>query len=333
MDRYKELCQGDGSRTVHVYRNEREEERKQKENEEEVHEKKILERNREEFLRQCTEYAAAQAARSASGNEVEASLLASCSLPPAAPPFWYDGILEQARRGQLREFLLHEARINVPYIRAVVALKRLNSQATVLFEKLRVLMHNGTSFPQDDEYQARPTNSVENAEKKIKNPKRNTAGKRGKQQQQQQQANDTQGEDSYHGVQEEVRRIPLQCERLKLSVQAGWFLPTTSGGVSERPSGSNMVANRAFSNIAEALLLTLPPTVPRVHLGVEHELEKHLWEDHRALCDDSAEVQQLLSDVRVVYTQNVILRRFAGRCGTLEASLKKLVTEATAMDT
>lgn len=309
----------------------------------ELHERNLLVWNREEFLRRCAESTALsllsesqqqeraiQAACKAPGNELEASLLASCPPPPPAPPFWYDGLLEQARRTRLREFLLRETRVNVPYLRAVVAFQRLDSQATLLFDKLRALTHDGTNSGPEERQANCCTEVVKTREKTDVGRKRRTFGKHNKQQQQ--QATEAVGEDSYQGVQEEVARVPLQCERLKLSVQAGWFLPTCSGGVGGKPTGGAAVANRAFSNFSEALLLTLPSTAPRLHLGVEHELEKHLWEDHQALSDDNAEVLQMISDVRVLYTQNVILRRFAGRCGTLEASLKKLVADAAAME-
>ncbi|RNF25680.1 uncharacterized protein Tco025E_02084 [Trypanosoma conorhini] len=311
--------------------------------EEAAEEASMLARHRAEVMQRCVESSTAysaspapsrrpisQAACKGNGGKADVSLFPSSFPPPPASPFWYDGLLEQSRRRRLREFLTHEATMNVPYFRAVMAEQRVSSQAAVLFDKLRVLTNGTAAAVQQDEEVCRAKGGRSLGRRSASDRPRGLAKGR-KAQQQHQSALDAMGEDSYQGVQEEVSRIPLQCERLRLCVQAGWFLPPPVVGPNNKPTGGgSTVANRALSNFAEALLLSLPPTVPRLHLGVELELEKHLWEDHRALCDDSAEVQQLLCEARVLYTQNVILRRFAGKCGVLEASLKKLASEAAA---
>ncbi|ORC86289.1 uncharacterized protein TM35_000291710 [Trypanosoma theileri] len=266
--------------------------------------------------------------------DADASMLISRPPLPSASPFWYDTILEQVRREQLHEYLISEAKMNVPYFNAVVALRRVDKQATLLLDKLKALTHDGrTSQGEVD-----PSQAGDMEGKKVMQGKRRIGVKNRKQQ----NTADAMAEVSYQAVKDEVQCIPFHCERLKLSVQAGWFLPPPVGSTNGKKSSgsggggansnSSAIVNRALSNFSEALLLTLPPSVPRLHLGVEHELEKHLWEDHRALSDDNAEVQQLLSEARVLYTQNVILRRFAGRCGVLEASLKKLASEAAAVE-
>ncbi|KEG09132.1 hypothetical protein DQ04_05751010 [Trypanosoma grayi] len=314
--------------------------------EEEAREADMLARYRADVLQRCVETGVPLSGPH--GNLVERKVgakdfasLASCSPPPAASPFWYDGLLEQARRKQLHEGLAHESKVNVPYFKALMALQRVDSQATVLFSKLRALTHGPMASGQHNEEdvgvgngKVREGTTVEAAAGSTNDAiaRKATGGRKRKQQQQQQQSADPTGEDSYQAVQEEVAYIPLQCERLKLCVQAGLFLPPPVAGVNSKPNGNGTFANRALGNTAEALLLTLPSSVPRLHLGVEHELEKHLWEDHRALCDDSAEVQQLLGEARALYTQNVILRRFAGRCGALEGALKKLASDAAAME-
>ncbi|ESL09425.1 hypothetical protein TRSC58_02852 [Trypanosoma rangeli SC58] len=327
--RYQELCESNGTESAPQ--------------EAETGETRMLARHRAEVLQQCMESFAAssalppasqqrlsQAACKRNGDGADVSLLPLPSPPPPASPFWYDGPLEQLRRGRLREFLKHEATMNVPYFRAVMAEQRVSSQATVLFDKLRVLTNEAATDVQQDK-QICPADVGKLVGRRAARGGRHGMGKARNQPQQQQSALDGMGEDSYQGVQLEVSRVPLQCERLRLCVQAGWFLPPPDVGVSGKPTGGGgTVANRALSNFGEALLLSLPPTVPRLHLGVELELEKHLWEDHRALCDDNADVQQLLCEARVLYTQNVILRRFAGKCGVLEAALKKLASEAAA---
>ncbi|ESS66054.1 hypothetical protein TCDM_05412 [Trypanosoma cruzi Dm28c] len=225
---------------------------------------------------------------------------------------------------------MREAEMNVPYFRALLAERRVSSQATALFDKLRVLTRDTTTAVQEDEKNCAAEVNESTEKRGVYLGRQGLCKKRKKKKQQ--QLADAMGEDSYQGIQEEVSRIPLHCERLRLCVQAGWFLPPPEGDVGGKSTGSSAAANRALSNFSEALLLSLPPSVPRLHLGVEHELEKHLWEDHRALCDDDAEVQQLLCEARVLYTQNLVLRRFSGRCGVLEASLKKLASEAAAME-
>ncbi|KAH9597940.1 hypothetical protein LSM04_007502 [Trypanosoma melophagium] len=327
----------------------------------ETNEEEVLARHREDILQQWGEPAlslAAAASFSSSSSpphcssallvqtsndsekqkvdlgDANASALVSRPPLPCASPFWYDSVLEQVRRKRLREYLESEAKMNVPYFNAVVALRRVDKQATLLFDKLKALTHDGRTA--DEEAETPQSGNVEG--KKVLPSKRRGGVKNRKQK----NAADAMAEVSYQAVQDEVHCVPLHCERLKLCVQAGWFLPppvgsmtgkkSTGSGGGGANSNSSAVANRALSNFSEALLLTLPPSVPRLHLGVEHELEKHLWEDHRALSDDNAEVQQLLSEARVIYTQNVILRRFAGRCGVLEASLKKLASEAAAVE-
>ncbi|KAF5221865.1 hypothetical protein ECC02_005031 [Trypanosoma cruzi] len=326
--RYRELRQSNGTETAP-------DEEKEKE-EDEVDETDMLSRHRADFLKRFldlplpSQEQLTQAACKRNEVESDVSLFVPSFLPPPASPFWYDGLLEQSRRRRLREILMREAEMNVPYFRALMAERRVSSQATVLFDKLRVLTRDTTTAVQEDEKTC-AAEVDESAEKKGGNFGRKGLCKKRKKKKQQQLA-DAMGEDSYQGIQEEVSRIPLQCERLRLCVQAGWFLPPPEGDVGGKSTGSSAAANRALSNFSEALLLSLPPSVPRLHLGVEHELEKHLWEDHRALCDDDAEVQQLLCEARVLYTQNLVLRRFSGRCGVLEASLKKLASEAAAME-
>ncbi|EKF27920.1 hypothetical protein MOQ_008347 [Trypanosoma cruzi marinkellei] len=325
--RYRELRQRDGTETAF---------HEEKENEDELDETDMLSRHRADVMKRFldlplpSQEQLSQAACKRNGVESDVSLLVPSFLPPPASPFWYDSLLEQSRRRRLREVLTREAEMNVPYFRALMAERRVSSQATVLFDKLRVLTRDTTTAVQEDEKTC-AAEFDESAEKKGKNLERQGLCKKSKQKKQQKMV-DAMGEESYQGVQEEVSRIPLQCERLRLCVQAGWFLPPPEGEVGGKSTGSSAAANRALSNFSEALLLSLPPSVPRLHLGVEHELEKHLWEDHRALCDDDAEVQQLLCDARVLYTQNLLLRRFSGRCGVLEASLKKLASEAAAME-
>ncbi|RNE99362.1 hypothetical protein TraAM80_08229 [Trypanosoma rangeli] len=325
--RYQELCESNGTESAPQ--------------EAETGETRMLARHRAEVLQQCMESFAtssalplasqqqlSQAACKRNGDGADVSLLLMSSPPPPASPFWYDGLLEQLRRRRLREFLTHEATMNVPYFRALMAEQRVSSQATVLFDKLRVLTNETATDVQQDE-QICPVDVGKFVGRRAPRSRRQGVGKARNQPQQQQSALDGMGEDSYQGVQVEVSRVPLQCERLRLCVQAGWFLPPPDVGANGKPTGGgSTVANRALSNFGEALLLSLPPTVPRLHLGVELELEKHLWEDHRALCDDNADVQQLLCEARVLYTQNVILRRFAGKCGVLEAALRKLASEA-----
>ncbi|AAZ12468.1 hypothetical protein, conserved [Trypanosoma brucei brucei TREU927] len=316
-----------------------------------------------------TSFAVGGNARSGSASPLESQLsvpLNICPIPTASP-FWYDGLLERVRRERLREDMILESRENVPYHVALMSLQKVGKQAKVLFDRLRTLTQETVAAsveePEESDVSTRASGTsavvdtgVGGKEGRGARPGKLATAKQCKKRQQQ-QLTDPSSEDSYQAVQEEVRRVPAICERLKLCVQAGWFLPPSylgkgcgsdlkgsngntnnenSGGNRGAPvggssGGTNIIANRVLSNSSEALLLSLPPNTPRIHRSVEHELEKHLWEDHRALCDDSAEVQQLLGEVRVLYTQNVILRRFAGRCGTLKASLKKLASDASSM--
>ncbi|CCW64250.1 unnamed protein product [Phytomonas sp. EM1] len=86
--------------------------------------------------------------------------------------------------------------------------------------------------------------------------------------------------------------------------------------------------NQAHSNLSETVLLTLPPAIPRLHREVEQELEKYLWEDPAALMVDTPPVQQLTADIRVVYSQNIILQRLLTRLENLDDTLTRLHGDA-----
>ncbi|KAG8346257.1 hypothetical protein ERJ75_001009900 [Trypanosoma vivax] len=273
-------------------------------------------------------------------------MLHQSALTP--PQFWYDGLLEHMRRGRLAEDLESESRENVPYFKATAALLQLERQAELLFEKLRTLTRK---------VEPQSSTEVGGATAVRREGRSRRVARAYNHKRLQQQAIEPGCDDNYYLVLEDVRRVPLVCERLRLCVQAGLFLPPRmpasnanargNRGITNEDKDSNLngpgrsasgthnagtIVNRALSNSSEVLLLSLPSSAPRIHLSVEQELEKHLWEDHRALCDDSADVQEILGEVRSLYTQNVILRRFAARCSVLKASIKKLANDVALRD-
>ncbi|KAG5483333.1 hypothetical protein LSCM1_04880 [Leishmania martiniquensis] len=87
------------------------------------------------------------------------------------------------------------------------------------------------------------------------------------------------------------------------------------------------VSNRVVSHTDEAVLLSLPPTVPRLHREVEQELERYLYEDTSALMEVNPIAQSLVGAIRVAYTQNKLLQRFAARLEHVLEGLKKVSEE------
>lgn len=181
--------------------------------------------------------------------------------------------------------------------------------------------------------------------------------------------------------------VPVHCERLRLTAQAGWILPavrpqilptvvkpTTNGvGSSSVPlvpasseiSGSTAptaaiadddsdrdtffsteevngtpyqflkrvaqsgMCNRAYSMLSEAVLLSLPSTIPRLHREVEQELEKHLWDHDVALMDVGPDVQRLTASVREFLTMNCVLRRYAAKVENMLDVSHKISSDIT----
>ncbi|GET87116.1 hypothetical protein, conserved [Leishmania tarentolae] len=87
------------------------------------------------------------------------------------------------------------------------------------------------------------------------------------------------------------------------------------------------VCNRVVSHTDEAVLLSLPSTVPRLHREVEQELERYLYEDTSALMEVNPTAQSLVDAIRVAYTQNKLLQRFATRLEHVLEGLKKVSEE------
>ncbi|KAG5509742.1 hypothetical protein GH5_05606 [Leishmania sp. Ghana 2012 LV757] len=87
------------------------------------------------------------------------------------------------------------------------------------------------------------------------------------------------------------------------------------------------VCNRVVSHTDEAVLLSLPPAVPRLHREVEQELERYLYEDTSALMEVNPVAQSLVGAIRVAYTQNKLLQRFAARLEHVLEGLKKVSEE------
>ena len=84
------------------------------------------------------------------------------------------------------------------------------------------------------------------------------------------------------------------------------------------------VCNRVVSHTGEAVLLSLPPTLPRLHREVEQELERYLYDDTSAMMEVNATAQSLLAQIRVAYTQNTYLQRYAVRLEHVVENLKKV---------
>ncbi|CAJ1987360.1 hypothetical protein conserved [Leishmania donovani] len=87
------------------------------------------------------------------------------------------------------------------------------------------------------------------------------------------------------------------------------------------------VCNRVVSHTDEAVLLSLPSAVPRLHREVEQELERYLYEDTSALMEVNPIAQSLVDAIRVAYTQNKLLQRFATRLEHVREGLKKVSEE------
>ncbi|CBZ24950.1 conserved hypothetical protein [Leishmania mexicana MHOM/GT/2001/U1103] len=87
------------------------------------------------------------------------------------------------------------------------------------------------------------------------------------------------------------------------------------------------VCNRVVSHTDEAVLLSLPSAVSRLHREVEQELERYLYEDTSALMEVNPIAQSLVDAIRVAYTQNKLLQRFATRLEHVLEGLKKVSEE------
>ncbi|CAJ1020173.1 hypothetical protein Q4I30_002170 [Leishmania utingensis] len=87
------------------------------------------------------------------------------------------------------------------------------------------------------------------------------------------------------------------------------------------------VCNRVVSHTDEAVLLSLPSTVSRLHREVEQELERYLYEDTSALMEVNPVAQSLVGAIRVAYTQNKLLHRIAARLEHVLDGLKKVSEE------
>ncbi|KAK7201674.1 hypothetical protein NESM_000232300 [Novymonas esmeraldas] len=87
------------------------------------------------------------------------------------------------------------------------------------------------------------------------------------------------------------------------------------------------VCNRVVSHTGEAVLLSLPPAVPRLHREVEQELERYLYDDTSALMEVTPVAQSLVGAIRLAYTQNTLLHRLATRLEHALDALKKVSEE------
>ncbi|CCW67892.1 unnamed protein product [Phytomonas sp. Hart1] len=88
------------------------------------------------------------------------------------------------------------------------------------------------------------------------------------------------------------------------------------------------VCNHAHSNLSEGVLLTLPAAIPRLHREVEQELEKYLWEDPAALMGDAPPAQSLTAEIRIAYSQNIVLTRLLSKLANLEDTITRLHADA-----
>jgi hypothetical protein len=84
------------------------------------------------------------------------------------------------------------------------------------------------------------------------------------------------------------------------------------------------VCNRVVSHTGEAVLLSLPPTIPRLHREVEQELERHLYDDTSAMMEVNAEAQLLVAAIRIAYSQNTYLHRYTARLEHVVDNLRKV---------
>ncbi|KPI86383.1 hypothetical protein ABL78_4569 [Leptomonas seymouri] len=91
-----------------------------------------------------------------------------------------------------------------------------------------------------------------------------------------------------------------------------------------RKVGTSAVCNRVVSHTGEAVLLSLPPTLPRVHREVEQELERYLYDDTSAMMEVNAMAQSLIAEIRVAYTQGIYLQRYMARLEHIVGSLRKV---------
>lgn len=87
------------------------------------------------------------------------------------------------------------------------------------------------------------------------------------------------------------------------------------------------VVNRVVSHTSEAVLMSLPTSVSRIHREAEEELERYLYDDGTAMMELSPIAQQLIAAIRVAYTQNTLLLRFASRAEHISEALQKLIQE------
>ncbi|KAG5509422.1 hypothetical protein JKF63_06732 [Porcisia hertigi] len=95
-----------------------------------------------------------------------------------------------------------------------------------------------------------------------------------------------------------------------------------------RKVSASVVCNRIVSHTDEAVLLSLPATVPRLHREVEQELERYLYDDASVLMEVNPMAQSLVDAIRVAYTQNTLLLRFATRLEHVLEGLKKVSEES-----
>lgn len=90
---------------------------------------------------------------------------------------------------------------------------------------------------------------------------------------------------------------------------------------------STGVCNRAVTHMSESVLLTLPRAVPLLYREVEQELEKYLLDDPWALMEDTGEASLWTEEIRVTYTQNLLLSRQLHKMHTLKDGLEKLIAD------